>query len=407
MILKIAWRNIWRNLRRSIITLGAITFGLASVIIFFGITDGFHVQMIDYMVKTSSGHVVVHKEGYNDDPKVTNSMDDTTPIINKIKTMAEVTAYSERIEVSGLASTPENSVGVLIRGINPDDETKITEIKKRIIEGSYLDSSDPMGILIGRKMKKKLDAELGSKLVLMVQAIDGSIGAELFRVKGVFRMGSAVLDSSFVLINTEGARNLTSLTSGSNAIAMLVEGETNIPIVTATLKESFEPTDHEILTWREVMPELEEMIEMDDIFMYLMLIIIMTVVSLGILNTMLMSIMERTREFGVMMALGTKPGQIVHLVMAEAGFLAFIGTVLGITLGITVNALLSINGIDFSEYSDAFEFVGMVTPIVYPETEMRNIVASGLIVFVTTVIVSIYPSVKASRQKPVEAIRHI
>ncbi len=407
MILKIAWRNIWRNLRRSIITLGAIAFGLASVIIFFGITDGFHVQMIDHMVKTSSGHVVVHREGYNEDPKLTNSMARPELIIDKIKNMPEVIAYSERIEASGLASTPEDSVGVFIRGINPDDEKNITEVDKRIIEGDYLSSSDTNGILIGRKMKKKLGAEIGSKVVLMIQAVDGSIGAELFRVKGVFRMGSVQLDSSFVLITTEGARALTSLYEGSNEVAMLVDEEDNITTVLSALKESFEPTGHEVLTWREVMPELEEMIEMDDIFMYLMLIIVMTVVSLGILNTMLMSIMERTREFGVMMALGTKSGQIIHLVMAEAAFLAFIGTTLGITLGIVTNALVSIKGIDFSSYSDAFEFIGIVTPIVYPHTELRNIVASGIIAFFTTILVSVYPAYKASIKKPVEAIRNI
>lgn len=407
MILKIAWRNIWRNLRRSIITLGAITFGLASVLVFFGITDGFHIQMVDYLVKTSSGHIVIHSEGYNDDPKVSSSMTNTKPIIDKIKSLNEVVAFSERIEVSGLASTPENSVGVFIRGINPVDENTITEAKTRIIEGEYLKESDTNGILIGRKMKKKLATDIGDKIVLMVQGADGSLGAELFRVKGIFRMGSANLDSSFVLITTEGARMLTSLTEGSNEIAMLIDNEDSMESVLSILKESFEPSGFEILTWKEVMPELEEMIEMDDIFMYLMLIIVMTVVSLGILNTMLMSIMERTREFGVMMALGTKPNQLVQLVMAEAAFLGFIGTVSGVTIGVSINALLSINGIDFSEYSDAFEFIGMVTPIVYPETDIINIVAAGLAVYITTILVSIYPAVKASRQKPVDAIRHI
>ena len=298
IFLKMAWRNIRRNLRCTLITLSAITFGLAAMIAFFGFTDGFHAQWVENTVKAYTGHIQIYSSGYRDDPQLNRSIANAAEIIKELKTEPAVDTYTERVEVQGLISTAENSYGVLIRGIDPGAEVKITGIKERIIKGEYLNEDKGRGVLIGHRLAEKLNAEIGDKIVLMVQAADGSL-------------------------------------------------------------------------------------------------------------TMLMSIMERTREFGIMMAVGTSPGNVILLVMLESFFIGIIGIISGAGIGIGINRIISIKGFDLSRWGGATEFFAILDPVIYPETDLINVLWSCAIVFLTALIVSVYPAVRAARLRPVEAMHYV
>ncbi|MFQ5736928.1 MAG: ABC transporter permease [Thermodesulfobacteriota bacterium] len=406
LVVKLAWRNIWRNLRRTVITLSAVTFGLASVIMFMGFTDGFHTQWIANYVRAYTGHIQVHARGYHDDPELTNAIKDPAGTLSIIERMEGVDYLTTRVEAEGLASTAENSAGVLIRGIDLVREEKITHIRERVIRGGYLEPGEK-GALIGHKLSKKLDADVGEKIVLMTQDAVGTLSAELFRVKGVFKMGAVDVDSSLVLVTEQEAGKFTALDGGVTEIAIILKRPEDVGPLAAALEERLGPLGLEVFKWQELMPALKEMIELDDVFMYIILVIVLVVVAFGILNTMLMSIMERTRELGIMMALGTRPSSVVALVLTEAFFIGAIGTVLGVTLGVLGNWAFALRGIDLSRWSGAMEFFAALDPVVYPETRPGVLLWAGVIVFATAFVSAIYPAVKASRLNPVQAIHFV
>jgi ABC-type lipoprotein release transport system permease subunit len=407
IFLSMAWRNIRRNLRRTLITLCAIGFGLAAVIIFFGFTDGFHSQWVENTVKAYSGHIVVHSKGYRDDPQISNVIKDVDSVIDRVSSEEALATYTTRVDIPGLASTAENSAGVLIRGIDTVQETGITGLDERVIKGEYLVGGVSGEVLLGHRLARRLNAGIGDKVVLMIQAADGSLGAELFRLKGIFRMGSIDIDASMALITIEDAREMAVIGKSVTAVAVILKRPDDVFPVTGRLKAELGPLGYEVFPWQEIMPALSEMIDLDNVFMYVILVIVLVVVSLGILNTMLMSIMERTREFGVMMALGTRPKQIVGLVMLESFLLGVLGSALGVAIGIGGNSLVAIKGFDLSRWAGAMELMATLDPVVYPETHMGSVLWSAMTIFITAVIISIYPAVKAARLKPVEAIHFI
>ena len=407
MFLKLAWRNVFRNVRRTLITLSAVTFGLAAMIVFFGFTDGFHAQWVENTVRVYTGHIQIYSKGYHDDPQLANSIADLDRVLKEVEKEPSLDTYTYRVEIQGLVSTAENSYGVLIRGIDPEREVGITALRDRIIRGRYLEEGDERGILIGYRLADRLNAEVGDKIVLMVQAADGSISADLFRLRGVFRMGAVEMDSAIVVIGLEAAQRLAALEDRVTEIAIMVKRPSDVIPAAQRLKERLEPMGYEVYTWQDLMPALKEMIDLDNVFMYIILLIVLVVVSLGILNTMLMSILERVREFGIMMAMGTKPYQIVILVVMESFLLGLWGTVMGAALGISANYLISLRGFDLSRWSGAMELFATLNPVIYPETNPSNVLWSCAMVLITTLVVSIYPAIRAARLRPVEAIHFL
>jgi ABC-type lipoprotein release transport system permease subunit len=381
------------------------------MIVFFGFADGFHGQWVENTVKAYTGHIQIYRTGYRDDPQLNRAIVDVSRVTRELKADPAVNTFTSRVEVQGLISTAENSYGVLIRGIDPEEEIKITAIKDRIVKGRYLEGSEegnpPSPVLIGYRLAERLNADIGDKIVLMVQSADGSLTSELFRLKGIFRMGAVELDSSFAIITLKNARRLALLGERVTEIAVMLNSPEDVLPFAERLKKRLAPSGYEVFTWDELMPALQEMIELDNIFMYIILLVVLVVVSLGILNTMLMSIMERIREFGIMMAMGTTPGRVVLLVMLESFFIGLLGVILGAGIGIGVNRMISIKGFDLSRWGGAVEFFAILNPVIYPETDLRNVLWSCGIVFLTALVVSVYPAQRAATLRPVEAMHHV
>jgi len=404
---RIAWRNVMRNRRRTLITLAAISSGLAAIILFFGLSNGFHDQWITNSVRVYTGHIVIFAEEYRDERNLNRKIENSDDLIIWLDGMPGVETATPRIHINGLVSTARNSAMALVRGINPARETRIAGLRERIVEGSYLDSDNARQILIGHKMADRLNAALGEKIVLMVQAADGSIGAELFRLQGIFRLGAVDLDGSLAIIGLKDAQELAALGGGVTEAVLIMDSPADVSAAAAALINEFDRAGYEVLTWDQLMPQAKEMIALSNVFTYILLVIILAVVSLGILNTMLMSIMERTREFGIMRALGTRPAQIVRLVLLEAVYLGVIGTALGMTAGILLVTLLAWEGIDLSRWSGAMDLVSSLKPIIYPALRPASVGIASLAAFATTLIAAIYPALRAARLRPVDAIRSL
>ena len=404
---QMAWRNVWRYRRRSLLTVLTIALGLAFDILMRGIGDGFHEQMVDNSVRAGIGHIEIHRSGYQHDPALLKTLPKLSLLEQVVPRTPHLRGYSFRVLGDGLASTAENSSGVRIIGIVPDAERRVSTIDRAVIAGQFLNERMSRPVLIGERLSQSLGARLDDKIVLLVQAADGSMGAQLFRVAGIFRSGSPDLDRGVVYLLRNDAQSLFSLGDGVSEAALLLDSSQSVPGAQQFLSSRLTGAPVEILPWYVVEPFLQQFIQLDDAFFYIIVLILFIVISVGILNTVMMSVLERVREFGVMMALGTKPRQIVRLVMQESAALALVGAALGAALGSAATIWFAYSGIDLSRYAAGASALGITTTVIYPELTSRNLVVSDLSVVLVVLVVALYPAVKAAGLRPVEAIRHI
>ena len=407
LFFNMAWRNVWRNRRRSLLTVMAISLGLGFNIFMRAIGDGFHEQMVDNSVRSHIGHLEVHRAGYHDDPGINKTIPSPQAVAHAIQSLPDLRAYSLRVVGDGLASTAENSAGVAIVGINPAMESKVTTISRGIVKGEYLREGMTRPILIGDRLAVNLKAEVGDKVVLLVQAADGSMGANLFRVVGIFRSGAPELDRGMAFILRKDAQELFSLQNRETEAVILLNSSLAVPAAQRDLQSKLAGKHVEVLTWYQIEPFLLQFIQLDDAFFYIIVIFFFVVISIGILNTIMMSVFERVHEFGVMMALGTKPRQIIKLVVEEAFVLALVGALIGSAIGISASAFFATEGMNLSSWAEGAAALGMTSTVVYTKLTTANVVLSNLSVVVVVVLVGLYPALHASRLRPVEAIRHI
>ena len=407
LFFNMAWRNVWRNRRRSLLTVMAISLGLGFNIFMRAIGDGFHEQMVDNSVRSHIGHLEVHRAGYHDNPGINKTLPSPQAVARAIRSLPHLRAYSLRVVGDGLASTAENSAGVAIVGINPAMERKVTTINRGIVKGEYLREGMGRPILIGDRLAVNLKAEVGDKVVLLVQAADGSMGANLFRVVGIFRSGAPELDRGMAFILRKDAQELFSLQNRVTEATILLNSSLAVPAAQQTLQSQLTGKHVEVLTWYQVEPFLLQFIQLDDAFFYIIVIFFFVVISIGILNTIMMSVFERVREFGVMMALGTKPRQIIKLVVEEAFVLALVGALIGSAIGISASAFFATEGMNLSAWAEGAAALGMTSTLVYTKLTTANVVLSNLSVVAVVVLVGLYPALHASRLRPVDAIRHV
>ncbi len=388
-------------------TVLTIALGLAFNILMRGIGDGFHEQMVDNSVRAQIGHIEIHRSGYQHDPALLKTLPDVPLLKRVLPQTPHLRGYSLRVLGDGLASTAENSAGVRIVGIAPQDERSVTTVDRAVIAGRFLDNGMSRPILIGERLSQSLGTRLNDKVVLMVQAADGSMGAQLFRVAGVFRSGSPELDRGVVYLLRKDAQSLFSLAGGVTEAALLLDSSESVSEARQFLVTRLSGQPVEVLPWYMVEPFLRQFIELDDAFFYIIVLILFVVISVGILNTVMMSVFERVREFGVMMALGVKPRQVVRLVVQEAAVLALMGIALGALLGSVSTIAFAYTGINLSRYAAGASALGITTTVIHPELTTRNLIFSDLSVLAVVLLVALYPAAKAASLKPVEAIRHI
>jgi ABC-type lipoprotein release transport system permease subunit len=405
LFLRIAWRNVWRQRRRSLLTLGAIALGVAFTVLFRGIGDGFHEQMVDNSVRAHIGHLEVHRTGYHDNPTLAKTLTGVKSLEDDIRGLPGLRGYSIRVLGDGLISNAENSAGVAIVGVEPEMESTVTSIHNALVAGTYLAGGDRPALL-GDRLARKLGVGLGDKVVVMAQAADGALGANLFRVSGVFRSGAADLDRATLYVLRRDAQDLFALGERVTEAAILLHSSRDVDGTQKELVSRIGGADLEVLAWHQVEPFLKQFIELDDAFIVIIAAILFIVVSIGILNTIMMSVFERVREFGVMMALGTKPAQIVRLVVVEALLLAVVGILLGAAAGGAATVWFGVNGIDLSAWDEGMSIAGITTSVINPVLTAANLIWSGATVLVLVVVVAIYPAARAARLNPIDAIRH-
>jgi ABC-type lipoprotein release transport system permease subunit len=414
LLVKIGWRNLWRNPRGTLLTALALGLGLTLLLISLGLLDGSHEQMVGNGVRFGTGHVVIQAQGYQD----TSSQELLLPaqIVSTTEEFLHTAAMkpvlrgvSPRLLASGLLSSAANAAGVRIMGVIPQEERAVSLIPQRIVEGTYLNDDKQSGVVIGTELARKLKVKIGAKVVLMTQAVaqpdteatdaaGAAMQSTLLRVSGIFRTGIQAIDAHIIHLPLPEAQALLGVPDRVTQVVILLEREGDSLMVARGLRKQLAGVPVEVLPWRESMPRLAQLFLLDEAFNYVMNSVVLAMVGLGILNTILMRVLERRYEFGLCSALGLRPVQLAVMIIGESLALTAISLSLGLVLGLSVQHYFATSGLDLRWFfKSSLPFALVFDPIIYSRLSLRRIAWSVSIVFTMATVISLYPALKAAR----------
>ena len=403
---QMALRSVFRNPRRSVITASATAFGLAAYLFLYAFADGFFEQMIQNSTRQLSGHVQVMKAGQAVDLSPALRIVDSPALLGQLRARPEVEAAAPRVVLRAMVANPGKSLPVELVGIAPEQERAVTELSGYMKQGTYVQPGEK-GIVIGQKLAEELNARLGDKLVITVQQAGGDLASGAQPIRGIYRTGSDLFDSEYAFIGIDAARRLGGLQGDqASRIALRLSDRAGSAALARTLNQSLSRDGLVAMDWEALLPVVVQMVEMSQVDFYLILSVVFVVVAIGVMNTMVMSVMERTRELGVMLALGTRGGQLLLTILFEALFLAVLGMVAGSVVGGALVFWLNRTGINLSSISGALETIPGITDRVYPVLMFDHVWLPSLLLFLCSVTVALYPAWRAARLDPVEAIHH-
>ena len=403
MILAVAWRNIWRSKTRSLVILVAICLGLASGIFYMAFYKGMVDQRINTAIKTEASHIQVHHPEYLNNPDkkfVIASADSITQIIRQVD---GVKATSGRIIVNTMIQSPATSSGVKVTGVVPEDEKLVTNLYTRLVEGTYFEEGKRNPIIIGKKLAEKLKVKIKSKVIITLQDMEGNMTGAAFKVEGIFETSNTAFDESCVFARKDNLGRIILMNSGScHEIAILLNQNEQLDRVDLALKSKLQGLD--VKTWREIMPDVSLVESSFGLTMFIFIGIILLALLFGIINTMLMAVLDRTKELGMLMAIGMKKTRVFMMILLETVMLSLFGGVCGIALGWALSLYFSMKGIDLGAWSTAYKSMGFDT-LVYTKLTLSATFDIATMVIITGILAAIYPALKALKLKPADAIR--
>ncbi|MDP8257159.1 MAG: ABC transporter permease [Candidatus Alcyoniella australis] len=401
---RIGSRNIMRNKRRSLIMLMAMTIGLAGVIWFMGFMNAWLDQMVDNVIRSGNGQMQIKAQGAFERAGSTVGFD-PQPALDVLEQHPELKA-AQRVRGRGLLVGPNKSWPIQVVGIDPPAEKQVSDWPQGELEGEYLKYDDHGKMLVGRKMVRRFDTRVGKKLVLYSQSMDASedFGSGAFRIKGVYRSNSPELDDSTVFIALPEAQSLFSLAGQVSEIAIIGAQDELLAQTVDELRPAIEAAGLEIKSWRELSPMIVQMIEFSDKMMWIFYLVIFIAMAFGIINVLLIAVLERRREFGVLRALGTPPQGLSFSIIFESLSLALLACLIGDAIGVLSVHYFHVHGLDLSYLAEGMEYVGMSAIVFFRVTVVDVLVADAMLLLIV-LLASIYPAVKARRGRPAELLR--
>jgi len=407
---KMAWRNIWRNPRRSILTISAIAFASLLLVFMLSWQFGSYDTMINSAVKIHTGHLQVQAKGYKDKRGIRSVVPDPDAVGDVLDKTPGVSAYTFRTNAFSLISSKKRTYGAIVIGIDPVREAIVSTLKSLIRQGSYLSEDDTDQALVGELLAKNLRVGLDDELVVLGQGRDGSIAATVVKIKGIYSSGQDEFDRSSIHIPLTNFQNVYAMHGAVHEVVALGKSLQDIPEIKKTVTAgiaNIEKKDRLVtLDWMELMPGLIQSIQMDLVSGFIFYIILIVVVAFSILNTFLMAILERTREFGVFMAIGTTPGRLTKLLLIESLTMTLVGIVIGIIAGCLVTWYFQVHGIVISGASELMRQYGLPARM-FPQLSVLSVLIGPSAVFVVTFLTALYPALKVRRLSPVEAMKFV
>lgn len=403
MIFSVSWRNVWRNKVRSLVVIFAVAIGIFAGVWATAFMTGMMNQRIQKVINTELSNIQIHNPDFRKTSELSNFIPDANSIVEIVKKVTNVSGVSNRIVIQSMVASAETASGVLISGIDPKDEPTVTNIHEKIIDGAYFEGIKRNPVLIGKKLAEKLNVKVRSKIVITVQDLDNDITSGAFRVVGIFSTNNNMYDESHVFVKYSDLATLTRLPekSGHEIAIKLTDNE---HLLNAQNEIKSIAPDLEVMNWKELSPEMSYLTETMNMYMYVFILIILLALLFGIINTMLMVVMERTKEIGMLMAVGMHKFRIFWMIVVESVMLSLVGGVFGIILGTVASKINEKHPVDLSMWSEGYEQLGY-DAFVYTSLQPEFLINVTILVILTGIIAALYPAYKALKNDPADALR--
>lgn len=405
MLIKLAWRNLWRNKLRTSIVLGAMIFGLTSVSLMIGFMNGMVENMTSNAIKWQTSHLQVHQQSYRADPEINKTIIDEQKLTTLLNNNPTVKVWTTRHLAEGMVASARSTRGITINGVQAEQEIKLRPIKQAIKQGQWLDDKGRNPIVVSQKIALRLKLRVGSKVVLTFSDYLGDVSGAAFRVRGIYKSMLSPFDETNVFVRSNDLKQLSGIKS-NHEIAIIMNDLTQLEslkkLIADTFKSQTTLTD-EIQSWDELQPLLATMSSTMAVSNLIMLLIFVLAMGFAIVNIQLMSLFERTREFGVLMAVGMQKHKIFTLISLESTLLGLVGASLGLFSSLILMAILQKTGINLEMVSEGLSSFGLDTRL-FPTLLSKDYVKIFITIVITSFLAGLYPAWQILKQKPVDAM---
>nr|VVV03778.1 ABC transporter permease YtrF [Aliivibrio wodanis] len=410
MLVKLAWRNVWRNKLRTSIMLGAMIFGVVGVMLMMGFMNGIIDNLVKNTIQWQTSHIQIHQKNYALNPDINLVIDNEPEITKWLEQAPQVKAWTSRTLVNGMIASARSTCGIQVNGIDLESEPKITPIAEHILEGEWLDDKGRNPILVSQKTADRLKLRVGSKIVLTFTDTTGEVTGAAFRVRGIFKTSSSTFDDANVYVRKTDIQQLGQVYF-DHEIAILLHAEDQVSAFSDQLNKTFSApslnnhskSNNIVQDWLQLQPLLSTMMSSMDAGNQVILVIFVIAMGFGIINILLMSVFERTREFGVLMAVGMKKGNIRRLIILESGFIGLIGAGSGVICALFLMFILNQTGIPLEAMAEGLNAFG-IDSVLYPSVSFSDYVTVFVMVWCVSVLAGLYPAHQIIKKKPVEAM---
>ena len=408
-LIKIGWRNIWRNKKRSLVVILSIVLGLYGGLIISSLMITLNSQRMNTAINTYLADIQIHDKEFSREYSLGDTISNISYLEEILKKDNRVKAYSKRAVINGMLSNSTGSYGVNVLGVNPESERKVTNVYTKIIEGDYFESKRSNTMVVGKKLAEKLNLRLKSKVVVAFQDVNGDITSLLFRIEGIFKSGNGMFDDYNVFVkNSSIFSNVPNLKGYHEIPILTINGGVTTNSINESLKLDLQKINNtlDIKSWNEIAVELAYANQMLSSFLYIFMLIVLSGLSFGIINTMLMAILERKKEIGMLMSIGMTKIYIFLMICFETVFLSLVAIPFGLLITYITIDYFSVSGLDLSVVGSGLENFGVGT-ILYLKLPTEYYINLSLLVILISSISSIFPAIRALKINPAEATKSI
>jgi putative ABC transport system permease protein len=403
MLWLLSWKNIWRNKLRSTVVIIAVTLGVFAGVFMIAFMNGMIAERIKSVIQTEISHIQIHQSGFNDNNEFSLTIKNADSVLQNVMLTGHVSAACKRIVISSLVASAETNTGIKIIGIVPGQEKTVTNIYTKIIEGKYFEGKGKNSVVIGKKLSEKLKVKIKNKIIITLQDINKNITSGAFRVAGIYETDNTLYDEATIFVRYSDICKLTGLNeTEAHEIAVLLDKNENSEKVTQELKKKFPSL--EVQDWLEISPEAALLVSAMGQYMLVFILIILLALGFGIINTMLMVVLERIKEIGMLMAVGMSKVRIFFMIMLETIYLSLTGGLIGVIAGYFICNYFEKVGLDLYFWEEAYTSIGY-SSIIYTTIDFQMLISTTIMVILTGIIASLYPAYKALKLKPAEATR--
>ena len=406
-IVKIAWRNVWRQRRRTLLIAAAMGVIMSLLVLFDGVIVGFEQSIYGNAIQLLGGNIQVHAPGYGDKTEQNPLLPlaDPDAVVQVAESNSNTVVAAKRIVTGGLVTNREGAFSVSIIGVETDKESRISPVAANISAGRYLNPDDGDLIVIGQGLATAMDITVGDRITMAGGALHDQTRQRTMTVVGIFDVGVPTVEKDTIYMSLAEAQSLFGLDGQVTEVVISLEQIGQEPPVAAQINK--EQPSYEVETWVNSMPELKKTMDMKLSVMSVFGVIMLGVAAIGILNLLMMAVFERTREIGIIGALGLKPREITLLFLLEGILIGVMGAVLGTVLGLALTGVLGIVGLDYSQFADLTEYTALITGKIYPEFVPLKVLNHAITLAVIAALAALYPAREAARREPAEALHYV